>query len=366
MDLQLKNNASSTLAGAILAADTSFSVAAGEGAKFPALSAGQWFPLTVVDSSANLETMKCTARSGDVLTVSRGQEGTTAAAFTSGSRVDLRITAGAIADIQSLLDTLSAAAAPLASPALTGNPTAPTQANGDTSTKIATDAFVNDALVNGTPGAGLTKYAGVPSNTVVFTLAATAPAGWLMFNDGTMGNASSGAGHAAADAQAVFDALYAVADADCPLLTSSGSATSRTAQGTASAAWAANCRMSLPKALGHAFGAAGAGSGLTSRALAASAGTETHALTQSELSVALGTASSSTTTTLSSGARLIPQDVPENGIAQDGVKAVGGAASTIATITASSSTTTTITNSLGGNAHTNMQPSLFLNAMVKL
>lgn len=35
------------------------------------------------------------------------------------------------------------ALAPLASPALTGTPTAPTQASGDSSTKIATTAFVN-------------------------------------------------------------------------------------------------------------------------------------------------------------------------------------------------------------------------------
>lgn len=36
--------------------------------------------------------------------------------------------------------------APLASPALTGNPTAPTQATGDNSTKIATTAFVNGEI----------------------------------------------------------------------------------------------------------------------------------------------------------------------------------------------------------------------------
>lgn len=47
------------------------------------------------------------------------------------------------------LDTMEsdiALKAPLASPALTGNPTAPTQANGDNSTKIATTAYV-DALI---------------------------------------------------------------------------------------------------------------------------------------------------------------------------------------------------------------------------
>lgn len=48
-----------------------------------------------------------------------------------------------VSDITALL----AAKAPLASPALTGDPTAPTQAPGNDSTRIATTAFVNAALV---------------------------------------------------------------------------------------------------------------------------------------------------------------------------------------------------------------------------
>lgn len=43
-------------------------------------------------------------------------------------------------------DTALALKAPLASPALTGNPTAPTQTLGDNSTKIATTAFVTAAV----------------------------------------------------------------------------------------------------------------------------------------------------------------------------------------------------------------------------
>lgn len=42
----------------------------------------------------------------------------------------------------------SAALAPLVSPAFTGNPTAPTQAAGNNSTRIATTAFVNTAITN--------------------------------------------------------------------------------------------------------------------------------------------------------------------------------------------------------------------------
>lgn len=97
MALKLTNNASSTLAGSIDALATSISVASGAGSKFPSLGAGDWFPLTLVDGAGNYEIVKCTARTGDVMTVTRAQEGTSAAAFAAGSRVDLRMTAAALA-----------------------------------------------------------------------------------------------------------------------------------------------------------------------------------------------------------------------------------------------------------------------------
>ncbi len=49
-------------------------------------------------------------------------------------------------------------AAPLASPAFTGNPTAPTQAVGDNSTKLATTAFVQANAGGGDVKAGTTSY----------------------------------------------------------------------------------------------------------------------------------------------------------------------------------------------------------------
>ena len=57
--------------------------------------------------------------------------------------------------------------APVASPALTGSPTAPTQTTGDSSTKIATDAFVATAVGNSA------AYFGAP------TPASCGYAGWL-------------------------------------------------------------------------------------------------------------------------------------------------------------------------------------------
>lgn len=89
----LKNNAVSRLAVSVSAADLQLSVSAGDGAKFPALSAGQWFPITLIRADGVLEIIRVTGRNGDLLTIVRGQEGTAALAFSAGDRVELRATA---------------------------------------------------------------------------------------------------------------------------------------------------------------------------------------------------------------------------------------------------------------------------------
>jgi len=101
MALKITNNALSTLAAGIAAGDLSLTLAAGDGAKFPVLAAGDWHPVTVIKSDGTLEVMKATARAGDVLTVARAQDGTTALAFAAGTLVQLRWTAGAVADVYS-------------------------------------------------------------------------------------------------------------------------------------------------------------------------------------------------------------------------------------------------------------------------
>jgi hypothetical protein len=92
----LKNNAISRLASSLSAGATALSVTAGEGANFPAPTGGDWFPLTLTKSGGVLEVLRCTARSGDILTVTRAQEGTAAIAFSSGDRAELRVTAAAL------------------------------------------------------------------------------------------------------------------------------------------------------------------------------------------------------------------------------------------------------------------------------
>lgn len=112
MAVLLTNNASSRLAVALTAGATSFSVTSGEGAEFPSLAAGSgnWFPVTLVKASGALEIVRCTARAGDVFTVTRAQEGTSAQAFSVGDRVELRLTKAVIDDILQQLSDLSNAA----------------------------------------------------------------------------------------------------------------------------------------------------------------------------------------------------------------------------------------------------------------
>lgn len=97
MSLLLANNATSFLAAGISNSDTSLTVRTGDGAKFPAPSPGDWFPVTLMNmADGTVEICRATARSGDTFTIERAKEGTTAAAFPSGSLVQLRLTVSAL------------------------------------------------------------------------------------------------------------------------------------------------------------------------------------------------------------------------------------------------------------------------------
>ena len=99
MSVKFSNNGHSTLASSITSSGTSITVASGHGARFPSLSSGEHFYATLIDSSNNLEIVKVTARSSDVLTVTRAQESTTARAFAIGDRIELRVTAQGLTDL---------------------------------------------------------------------------------------------------------------------------------------------------------------------------------------------------------------------------------------------------------------------------
>lgn len=94
--LQFTNNASSQLASGIAPTDTTIVVTSGTGGEFPQVGANQYAVLAIEDTSGNIEYCWLTGISTDSLTVARGKEGTTALSFASGSRIEVRLTAGVI------------------------------------------------------------------------------------------------------------------------------------------------------------------------------------------------------------------------------------------------------------------------------
>ncbi len=221
------NNATTTLSAGITSGQTTLTVAAATGALFPAPASPDYFYVTLIDASNNIEIVKVTARSADTFTIVRAQEGTTARAFSSADKVELRVTAAGLANkldkdtggtLSGALTTVASATggagfnlphgtaptspangdiwstttglfvrvngatvgplapvsdtaygagwngvvdvapsknavydqmelrAPLASPTLTGTPSAPTASTGTSTTQIATTGFVQQEL----------------------------------------------------------------------------------------------------------------------------------------------------------------------------------------------------------------------------
>lgn len=119
MALQLlaANNAQSVLAAGISASATSLTLNTGTGALFPSpVSGTSFFKLTLIDAATGqlTEIMHVTARTGDTMTIERGQEGTTARAWSANDIAANMMTAGTLnyilANFQPLDATLTALA----------------------------------------------------------------------------------------------------------------------------------------------------------------------------------------------------------------------------------------------------------------
>lgn len=166
------------------------------------------------------------------------------------------------------------------------------------------------------------------------TLKTVADSGWVMMNDGTLGDASSGATtRANADTQALFALLWTnVSNANCPVSGGRGA--------SAAADFAAHKTIALPKLLGRALAGAGTGAGLTARNLGDAVGEEAHTLTVSEM----------------------PSH--QHGI---GVHLRGSNGTIGGSFLMSDSTPDDLTEPTGGGAaHNVMQPTSFANFMIKL
>jgi hypothetical protein len=101
MTIKFANNASTTIATDILANTTSISVV--NAADFPDLPAAtDYFYSTLEDAGGNVEVIKVTAinkTTNTFTTVVRGQETTTARAYTAGARIECRLTAGSLDEV---------------------------------------------------------------------------------------------------------------------------------------------------------------------------------------------------------------------------------------------------------------------------
>ena len=96
--VELKNNAVGYLSTAISASDVGIALQAGDGAEFPALTGDEFFYATISSTLGTYEIVKVTARSVDSLTIVRAQEGTSAASFAAGARIEMRVTVQSITD----------------------------------------------------------------------------------------------------------------------------------------------------------------------------------------------------------------------------------------------------------------------------
>ena len=188
---------------------------------------------------------------------------------------------------------------------------------------------------------------------VKLTLKSTADSGWIMMDDGSIGSASSGATtRANADAESLYTLLWTnISDTWAPVSTGRGA--------SAAADFAANKTLTLPRTLGRALAVSGAGSSLTSRALGEYLGAETHALTTAELAShahVQQVSEGGTPATLSNAKAAAGNGGNSANTLQNSVNnATNGSIVDLSTATAGS-----------GDAHNNMQPSSFLNVMVKL
>ena len=151
MAVKFSNNAKTTLSSGITSSATSIAVV--DASAWPTLGSGDYTLctfITVADPDV-LEIVKVTAISGNTLTVVRAQEGTTARAFASADKAELRVTAGLLEQALTgtdvvKLDSLTASATASYSMAVGGVAYSPSNVNAlivslNGVTQEPTDAF---------------------------------------------------------------------------------------------------------------------------------------------------------------------------------------------------------------------------------
>lgn len=177
---------------------------------------------------------------------------------------------------------------------------------------------------------------------VIATLASNMGRGWVAMDDGSIGNVGSGATNRPnKDTFQLYSTIYVgVSDTYAPV------STGRTAPGTTMANaitdFLAGKRLTLPRALGRAMAEAGAGAGLTSRALGQFVGLEAISVAQMPAHTHPGSTAPIQTAFVNS--------------------ALGG----VGFMIPGGTTALTIASQGGGAADGNMPPTTFFNFFIKL
>jgi hypothetical protein len=158
--LSKKNNAGGTLASDMAIDANTLTLDSGQGAIFPASN----FHVSIVD-----EIMLCSSRDGDVLTVTRGVDGTAAAAHTTADSVQLRITKGSLDEYENAINALEV---------LIGNHPSATDVHGATGAIVGTTN--TQTLTNKILGTGCSLGAAImgliyPVGCIYTTTVATNP-----------------------------------------------------------------------------------------------------------------------------------------------------------------------------------------------
>jgi len=104
-NMSFSNNAATTLASGITNVASTLTVATSTGTLFPVITGAQYFYCTLANNAGTTEVIKVTARTGTsdtFTTIVRGQDNTSAVAWNTGDKCELRLVAASLNDFPKL------------------------------------------------------------------------------------------------------------------------------------------------------------------------------------------------------------------------------------------------------------------------